>query len=68
MSTQPILRIQDLSFTYTADRPEAVKNVGFEIMPGTVTAILGPNGAGKTTLLHLLLGLENPRSGSILIG
>jgi len=67
MSTLPILQIQDLTFSYTEDRPSAVKEVGFEILPGTVTAILGPNGAGKTTLLHLLLGLEHARSGTILL-
>lgn len=67
MNAQPILRIQNLTFSYTADRPSAVNEVGFEILPGTVTAILGPNGAGKTTLLHLLLGLEHARSGTILL-
>ncbi len=67
MSVQPILQVQNLTFSYAADRPEAVKEVGFEILPGTVTSILGPNGAGKTTLLHLLLGLEQARSGSVLL-
>jgi iron complex transport system ATP-binding protein len=65
--TQPILSVSDLSFSYTPDRPAAVNQVGFEILPGTVTAILGPNGAGKTTLLHLLLGLEHARTGNILL-
>ena len=35
---------------------------------GTITTILGESGCGKTTLLRLLLGLNTPSAGSILIG
>lgn len=62
-----ILSIQNLNFTYDIGMPSAVKEVSFEILPHTATAILGPNGAGKTTLLHLLLGIKHPLNGSILL-
>lgn len=62
-----ILSVKDLTFTYSGSSSAAVKGVSFNIEPGTVTAILGPNGAGKTTLLHLLLGIQLPLSGSILL-
>jgi NitT/TauT family transport system ATP-binding protein len=39
--------------------------VGLTLEPGSVTALTGPNGVGKTTLARLLLGLENPDSGTI---
>ena len=32
---------------------------------GETTCIMGPSGCGKTTLLNLLLGLEQPDSGSV---
>jgi iron complex transport system ATP-binding protein len=65
--TSSLLKINSLEFTYIPGQRAAVHEVSFDIQPRTVTAILGPNGAGKTTLLHLILGLEKPRKGSILL-
>ena len=43
-------------------------NVNFSLPPGGIVGIIGPNGAGKTTLLKILMGLEEPDSGSLNIG
>ena len=40
-----------------AGQATPVKNVSFELTPGTLTAVLGPNGAGKTLSLRASLGL-----------
>ena len=45
---------------------QALKNVGFELMPGEILGLIGPNGAGKTTLFNLIAGVYKPSSGSIL--
>ena len=45
----------------------AVDNVSLEISPGQTVIIEGPSGSGKTTLLRLIVGLENPDTGEILI-
>ncbi|MBK7857281.1 MAG: ABC transporter ATP-binding protein [Archangiaceae bacterium] len=45
----------------------AVREVSFDIPPGTLVTLLGPSGCGKTTTLRMLAGLELPTSGSILI-
>ncbi len=36
--------------------------------PGSIIGIVGPNGAGKTTLLKMIVGKEEPDSGTIKIG
>jgi ABC-2 type transport system ATP-binding protein len=45
----------------------AVDDLTFGIEPGKVTGFLGPNGAGKTTTMRLILGLDYPESGTILL-
>ncbi len=45
----------------------AVDDLSFEVHPGVVTGFLGPNGAGKSTTLRMILGLDNPTSGSALV-
>jgi sodium transport system ATP-binding protein len=44
---------------------EAVREVTFRAIDGSVTGLLGPNGAGKTTTLRMLSGLMRPDAGSI---
>lgn len=42
-------------------------NASFTIGQGQFIAVIGPNGAGKTTLFRLLLGIQQPKSGEILV-
>jgi ABC-type multidrug transport system ATPase subunit len=39
----------------------------FVVEPGPVTGFLGPNGAGKSTTMRMVLGLDTPSSGSVLV-
>lgn len=43
-----------------------LRDLSFEIAPGSCVAVLGPNGAGKSTLLRLVAGLIAPSRGEIL--
>jgi ATP-binding cassette subfamily B protein len=42
-----------------------LKDVSFEVKPGTKTAIIGPTAAGKTQLLYIMTGLMKPDSGMV---
>ncbi|ACU36348.1 ATP-binding cassette domain-containing protein [Actinosynnema pretiosum subsp. pretiosum] len=44
-----------------------VRELGFRVGAGRVTAFLGPNGAGKSTTLRVLLGLDRADSGRALV-
>jgi len=43
------------------------RGASFSLDRGELVAVIGPNGAGKTTLFRLLLGLQQPVSGTIKI-
>ena len=45
----------------------AVDNLSFSVAPGKITGFLGPNGAGKTTTMRLILGLDQPTSGTVTV-
>ena len=60
------IEVSGLEFAYQPDKP-VLRQVSFSIKSGCVTSILGPNGSGKTTLLKLILGLQQPSSGTIKI-
>jgi ABC-2 type transport system ATP-binding protein len=45
----------------------AVEDLSFTVRPGAVTGFLGPNGAGKSTTMRMILGLDRPTEGSVLV-
>ena len=69
MSSNPVIKTQDLKKTYVTEAIEtpALRGVDLELHKGEFTAIAGPSGSGKSTLLHLLGGLDRPSSGEILL-
>jgi energy-dependent translational throttle protein EttA len=44
------------------------ENLTFDLPKGGIVGVIGPNGAGKTTLFRMIMGLEEPTSGSMRIG
>jgi ATPase subunit of ABC transporter with duplicated ATPase domains len=45
-----------------------IEDLTFRLPPGGIVGVIGPNGAGKTTLFRMLVGQEEPDSGSLKIG
>ena len=45
-----------------------IDNLSFSMPKGAIVGVIGGNGAGKSTLFRMLMGKEQPDSGSIEIG
>ncbi len=60
-----MIEIQSLTKHYGTKT--AVSDLTFTVRPGTVTGFLGPNGAGKSTTMRMILGLDEPASGSVTV-
>ncbi len=45
-----------------------IENLDFQLPPAGIVGIIGANGAGKTTLFRMLVGQEQPDSGSLKVG
>lgn len=58
------IELEHLSFSYDG-QTEVLKDISLSIPKGSYTAIVGHNGSGKSTLAKLIIGLLEPRSGSI---
>ena len=61
-----VIRFNDVSKAY-GDKI-LFEHLSFELPPAGIVGVIGPNGAGKTTLFRLIMGIEQPDSGSIEIG
>lgn len=59
------IEARHLTFHYLPDLPPALSDVSFTARPGEFIAFVGASGSGKSTLLRVLLGFEQPDSGSV---
>ena len=60
-----MIRVDNLTFTYTGTDAPAVKNLNFAIEPGEIFGFLGPSGAGKSTTQKILFRLLQGYEGSV---
>lgn len=62
------IECKNINFKYDEKKKDFVlRDINLQIKPNQMTAIVGRSGAGKSTLIDLLMGLNSPESGEILV-
>ncbi len=66
----PIVSLKEVAKRYRKgrERIDVLAGIDLDIEEGDFLALMGPSGSGKTTLLNLIGGLDNPTSGSVVVG
>ncbi|GAA0604535.1 ectoine/hydroxyectoine ABC transporter ATP-binding protein EhuA [Virgibacillus siamensis] len=63
--SEPIVRYQDVHKSF--GDTEVLKGIDLDIKPAEKVAVIGPSGSGKTTIIRMLMTLEEPTSGDIIV-
>ena len=68
-ASEPIVRATDVRrrFGEGDTAVDALDGVSVDFPKGNFTAVMGPSGSGKSTLMHILAGLDQPTSGSVIV-
>ena len=61
------LIFDEISYKYPDSDIKVLRNISIKIKSGESIGVIGPSGSGKTTLIDIMLGLLEPRSGSIIV-
>jgi putative ABC transport system ATP-binding protein len=67
MAEQPVVELNDISkhFGEGPARVDALREVSFDVFPGTVIGLRGPSGSGKSTVLNVIGCILEPSSGTM---
>ena len=62
------IECRNVYFRYNKNKPRhALENVNITLQANQMTAVVGPSGAGKSTLIDLIMGLNQPEKGLVLL-
>ncbi len=62
-----ILEVRNLKVSYTANGPQILKGIDFEVDGNDFCAVIGPSGAGKSTLIRCINRLVEPTDGDVIL-
>lgn len=60
-----IIKLAGIGFRYPGSQTDVLHDLDFIFRTGERIGLIAPNGTGKTTLFHIIMGLVQPRSGTI---
>lgn len=63
--TKPIVTYKDVTKSF--GDVKVLKGINLDIQPAEKVAVIGPSGSGKTTLIRMLMTLEEPTGGAIMV-
>lgn len=63
--TEPIVEFKDVHKSF--GDLKVLKGINLDIKPAEKIAVIGPSGSGKTTIIRMLMTLEVPTSGDIIV-
>ena len=61
-----MIRFEHVSLRY-ANGPEVLRDVSFDLQPGSLTFLTGPSGSGKSSLMKLVFLAQQPTGGCITV-
>ena len=64
-TSDQVLQVQDLTFTYPDAAQPSLRDISFDMKQGQILGIIGGTGSGKSSLVQLILGLYPADKGSI---
>ncbi len=67
MKQEPMLKTEDIRFSYEESSTPALQGVSVEVHPGELVAVLGANGCGKSTLAKHFNAILLPQSGKVYV-
>ncbi|GAA2906519.1 ABC transporter ATP-binding protein [Actinoplanes cyaneus] len=67
--TDPIVSVRGIERTFGSGPTavHALRDISFDIEPGTMVALVGRSGSGKTTLLNVIGGLDRADAGTVVV-
>jgi len=62
---RPVIELDDVSVAFGDNH--VLRGLSLKIVPGRTTVVVGRSGSGKSVLLKLMIGLQKPTSGRVIV-
>ena len=67
LNFEKVITLKDISFSYSKSLKSIIDNLNVNIKKNSKTAIIGSTGSGKSTFLDIVMYLQRPSKGKVLI-